>query len=369
MRADVFVWHPHAKKQPCQTGLGMVMEKDDGEPHSDAGQDCPAQKSIGATNEITINGERLRIVQATDEEDKAITQCLKERAESAPAGSHIGRASALARSGLRIAAIVLLAAGVGIGLGDGDLFDDVGCSVAQQPRRVSHGADSGQVGEHPDGKVPGSDGGSGSGSDGGGPAGQPECVARAEMCVNRMPDGLCRMSNHQCRLMQLPIADFRLPIKKIVGRTAEILQAILFQRDLLTGLIQGQEKLLAAEPWLGYQAIEPAPVPESVARQVFALVKELEGDSRWRKAPIVRVFRLYCIECLPVMKVARRCGCSRSLIFMRLNQLRTKLGRDPAELRQLSSHFERIEDSIRDPRARRIYRRESAGDDGPDDSS
>jgi DNA-directed RNA polymerase specialized sigma24 family protein len=28
---------------------------------------------------------------------------------------------------------VLLAAGVGIGLGDGDEFDDVGCSVAQKP--------------------------------------------------------------------------------------------------------------------------------------------------------------------------------------------------------------------------------------------
>ena len=35
--------------------------------------------------------------------------------------------------------------------GDGDLFDDVSCSVAQQPRRTSHGADSGQAGEQPGG--------------------------------------------------------------------------------------------------------------------------------------------------------------------------------------------------------------------------
>jgi hypothetical protein len=35
--------------------------------------------------------------------------------------------------------MVLLAAGVGIGLGDGDEFDDVGCSVAQKPGRAAHG--------------------------------------------------------------------------------------------------------------------------------------------------------------------------------------------------------------------------------------
>ena len=185
------------------------MGKSDGEPHSDAGQDCPAfrklqgnEKPDGQRPEVgdqkqpphpgpmtrsrplarpdgpstgqipstasqavevpqgrrgsEIIGQDLRFVLATDEEGAAITQCLKERAESAPAGARIGRASALARTGLRFAAIVLLAAGVGVGLGDGDLFDNVGCSVAQQPRRVSHGADSGQAGEHPDGKVPGS---------------------------------------------------------------------------------------------------------------------------------------------------------------------------------------------------------------------
>jgi hypothetical protein len=73
-----------------------------------------------------------------------------------------------------------------------------------------------------------------------------------------MPDGLCRMSNRQCRLIQLPIADFRLPIEKIVGRTADILQAILFQRDLLTGLIQEQEKLLAVGPPVAVAKTPPA---------------------------------------------------------------------------------------------------------------
>jgi hypothetical protein len=56
------------------------------------------------------------------------------------------------------------------------------------------------------------------------------------------------------------------------------------------------------------------------------------------------------------MEVARRCGCFRSLVFDRLRQLRRTLGRDPAELRQFSSQFEEIEDSLRDPRAKRIYR-------------
>jgi len=182
----------------------MVTGK--GELHSDAGQDCPAQEPFEAPTEITVNGERLRIIQATPTELAAITQCLKERAESAPAGVHIGRASALVRTGLKFAAVVLLAAGVGVGLGDGNVFDDAGCSVAQQPRRVSHGEDSGQAGENPGGKAPVSDGG--------------------------------------------------------YGGSLEILREMRLQRDLIEGLVRRQEKLLAmglpvaaAEPRLGIQTI------------------------------------------------------------------------------------------------------------------
>jgi transposase-like protein len=311
------------------------MVKGKGELHSDAGQDCPAQEPFEASTEITVNGERLRIIQATPTELAAITQCLKERAESAPAGARIGRASALVRSGVKFAAVMLLATGVGVGLGDGNVFDDVGCSVAQQPGRVS--ADPVQTEEHPDGKASSSDDGAGV----------------------SVPDG----PSLGDEVGGLPIFDCRLPIEKIAGRTADILQAILHQTDLIEGLVRGQKKFLQ----MGLPGMSPA-LPESVAGEVFAVVKELEGNSRWRKAPIIRVFRLYCVECLSVKNVAQQCGCSRSLVFERLKELRMKLGRNPAELRQFSSQFERIEDSIRDPQARKIYPTGSVGGDGPDES-
>ena len=89
--------------------------------------------------------------------------------ESAPAGVGAGRAAALAWAGLKLAAVVLLAAGVEVGYLDGDEFDDVGCTVAQQPGGTSHGARSAQARERAGGKVPGSDGGSAGASGGGGP--------------------------------------------------------------------------------------------------------------------------------------------------------------------------------------------------------
>jgi hypothetical protein len=312
----------------------MVMERDDGEAHASAGQDCPAQKPIGATNEITINGERLRIVQATDEEGAAITQYLKERAESAPAGARIGRASALVRSGSRVAAIVLLAVGVGVGLGDGNVFDDVGCSVAQQPRRASHDADSGQAGEHRNGTD----------QDGGltiedGRERRAECVARAEMCVNRQPDGRCRTTMQPCRLF-VGVDDIR-------AMMAEV-------RAGVVGLAMGPP-VAATEP-----------VSEDEARRLFALLRALELESNFRKAPVTRVFMLYCLDGKSRDAVARDCNCSPSLITLRLQAIERKLGRKPAELRQFSDHFERIADSLSDSRARRIDRRRAIDGSEPD---
>ena len=176
----------------------------DGE-HAGAGHYCPARGPLegagGGPSESIVDGERLRAVQATAKEEAAITQLLKERAESAPAGAGVGRASALAWAGLKLAAAVLLAAGVVVGFSDGDEFDDVGCSVAQQPGETSHGAHSAQARERPGGKLPGSDSGSAGGSGGGGPGGRPECAVRAAMCAHRMADGQCQRSNQRCLLL------------------------------------------------------------------------------------------------------------------------------------------------------------------------
>jgi hypothetical protein len=81
-----------------------------------------------------------------------------------------------------------------------------------------------------------------------------------------------------------------------------------------------------------------------------------------RCSPTRKVFRLYCQEGLNRAEVARRCGCVESLITLRLQPIEARLGRKPAELRALSGHFDGIENSVSDPRARRI-RRQSASDD------
>ena len=63
------------------------------------------------------SGRGLQVVQATEEERAAIRAMLSRRVESAPAGAGVGRAAALAWAGLRLAAIVLLAAGLELVLG------------------------------------------------------------------------------------------------------------------------------------------------------------------------------------------------------------------------------------------------------------
>ena len=98
-------------------------------------------------------------------------------------------------------------------------------------------------------------------------------------------------------------------------------------------------------------------VDESTARKAFALVKALDSEQPTSKASLYRVFRLYCMEGLDAVQVARKCGCARSLVFLRLEALRRKLGVHPRTLRQYSGHFEHIEDSLTDSRARRVHRK------------
>ena len=107
---------------------------------------------------------------------------------------------------------------------------------------------------------------------------------------------------------------------------------------------------------------------ENNARHAFGLVRALETELRIRKAPILTVFRLFCIENLSISAIARKCGCSRPIIFLRLEALRNRLGCDPASLRRYSAHFENIERSLRHSAAKSIYRKGAAfGDEDPED--
>jgi hypothetical protein len=65
--------------------------------------------------------------------------------------------------------------------------------------------------------------------------------------------------------------------------------------------------------------------------------------------------------------VAKACRCVPSLITLRLKSIEKKLGRKPTELRTLSTHFEKIADSLTDPNARRIHRQSAIDDADSDD--
>src|SRR5467141_1680328 len=87
--------------------------------------------------------------------------------------------------------MVLLAAGVGHGLGDGDEFDEAGCSVAQQPGGSCHGSPSDQAREGGDENLSGAGGGSGGGCGGDGPPDRQEdevlaVVRRVEAAIQRI---------------------------------------------------------------------------------------------------------------------------------------------------------------------------------------
>ncbi len=137
---------------------------------------------------------------------------------------------------------------------------------------------------------------------------------------------------------------------------------------MITGLIRvtpeqytAVQKLLKAPapPPLQLPAPEPAPEPisEGTAKGLFALIEKMESETQYRKAPLVEVLRLYCNKHMTRAQIAKKCRCVPSLITLRLQQIEKKLGCKPAQLRQLSSHIEAIEDSLTDSRARKINRR------------
>jgi hypothetical protein len=142
--------------------------------------------------------------------------------------------------------------------------------------------------------------------------------------------------------------------------------------DLQTNVLLTPSGVLQAKesPMELFSAFVPdaaGPAADEVARRVFAMVEALEAPGKWRKAPVTKVFQLYCVKCLSRAEVAKRCGCVPSLVTLRLKFIGKKLGRKPIELRQLSAQFDQIEDSLSDPRAKATYRKGAIYGDSPDD--
>ncbi len=344
------------------------MEKSDGESSRSAGQPCPAlQKLQGSKNKSAGTGGELQDFHTTLTELAAAIHSIKERVESAPAGVHLGRALAVVRAGLKFVAVALLAAGVGVGLGDGNLFDDVGPNCAQQPSWLIHGAGARQAGEQPGGKSPGAAGGNGSGSDGDGAAGQPKCVARAKICVYRLPDGRCEATGQPCGCVPRLAEGHQGKSEMLKAETLKLVTEI---HQGVQKLEQGQEKIMAAtmaKAENANQSAEIEPVSDSEAMRVFALMKALDDGQRNRKAPLGRVFRLLVLEGLSQAATAKQCGCSPGLVSSRVAEIQRRMKRPVTELRALASRLGELDVAADDSRARKIYRR-GMTDDSQDET-
>ncbi len=237
------------------------MKKTDGESGRSDGQPCPALQKLQEFGHG--NADNARVYQVTLEKLAEVEQTLSAHTGKKPTGS--GWKSV----GAKMAGLVIIAACVA-----GELSPEPNAGqsihahgghenkrlVVRRPvvRKRSDGADpkpSPNLGLADDtaGKNQLSvNAGAG-------------CNKRVDLCEHRTDDGVCRTTAQPCRLSEFTNYDLRLPIEEIGGRTADILRAILFQRDLLTGLIQGQEKLLA----MGLPArAEPVPVANKELRTI-----------------------------------------------------------------------------------------------------
>jgi hypothetical protein len=117
-----------------------------------------------------------------------------------------------------------------------------------------------------------------------------------------------------------------------------------------------------------FARFRPEPVDDiEMLRKSIALVKAADTAQGVRRITLYTVMRLYCFDLLGAAQIAKRCGCARSLIYARLDEIRIKIGRDPAELRQYASQFETMEDSLTDSRAEHIHRKSAINEQ--DDSN
>ena len=102
---------------------------------------------------------------------------------------------------------------------------------------------------------------------------------------------------------------------------------------------------------------EKEPLPEDAARRAFQLIEQLDSEQVIKPPSVLAVFRLYCAKELTAERVARKCQCSKGTVINRLKLIREKTGMDPDELRRFSSHFDKIEDDIRESKASYVHRK------------
>ena len=96
--------------------------------------------------------------------------------------------------------------------------------------------------------------------------------------------------------------------------------------------------------------------------QILLTAKDQSGV---REAPLKEVFDLYCLKGFSAQQVALKLGCSKATVMLRLGTLRQLAGVPAEKLRAYKPFFEQTESALRDPRARRVRRKDAAYGDDP----
>jgi len=113
---------------------------------------------------------------------------------------------------------------------------------------------------------------------------------------------------------------------------------------------------------------QPKEIEADVATSAFALVAKLDTEKPLPHPSLMTVFRLYCMEECSSVRIARDCECDKSTVVRRLALIRRRIGVDPRDLRRYSAHLAKLQDSLHDPRARRIDPRRAI-DEADDEQS
>lgn len=135
---------------------------------------------------------------------------------------------------------------------------------------------------------------------------------------------------------------------------------------LPSGLLHARRR--AGEIFAAFTPQPPEEFTMEDARRLYALVLACDSEQTERKAPLKRVFDLYCRMALSAEEVAVKCRCSKATIINRLNTLHKRTGLPPDELRGYTPMFDEIEKTIKDPRARRIRQQDAIYGDDPGDT-
>jgi hypothetical protein len=98
---------------------------------------------------------------------------------------------------------------------------------------------------------------------------------------------------------------------------------------------------------------QPKETDMDVAQRAFGMVARLDMDNGLKPPTLLTVFRHYCIEELSMGKIALKYGCSRQTVGRRVDLIRKRIGVHPDQLRRLSPHIAKLEETIKDPRAKR----------------